>query len=296
MLPVSDGHKKEYSPDLQTQLWPAKIAEQFKETFLKMLQIAPVKAFNDNYLWVFHQPGERAACVVDPGDAQPVLDYLAANNLTLGAILVTHHHADHIGGINNLLTKYKVAVYGPASARIPQITHALKEADQITVLGVDFKVLEVPGHTLEHIAYYAPASANQDAPVLFCGDTLFAAGCGRMFEGTPPMMYGSLQKLASLPAKTRVFCTHEYTLSNLNFAKAVMPDNANLQKRIYDEKIKREQDLPTLPSTIELELQTNPFLRCSDPLVVTNAVSHAKVAQQDPATVFGILRRWKDNF
>ena len=261
-----------------------------------MLQIDPVKAFNDNYLWVFHHQGGRSACVVDPGDAQPVLDYLAANNLTLTAILVTHHHADHIGGINQLLTRYEVPVYGPGSAKIPQVTHPLKESDQINVMGVNFKVLEVPGHTLEHIAYYASSSANINAPVLFCGDTLFAAGCGRMFEGTPPMMYDSLQKLASLPPETLVFCTHEYTMSNLNFAKAVMPDNTNLQKRVYDEKSKRDQDLPTLPSTIKLELQTNPFLRCSDPLVMTSANTHAKAEQKDPATIFGILRRWKDNF
>jgi hydroxyacylglutathione hydrolase len=261
-----------------------------------MLQIDPVKAFNDNYLWVFHQPGGRSACVVDPGDAQPVLDYLAASDLVLGAILVTHHHADHIGGINNLLTHYKVPVYGPASAKIPQVTHPLKQSDEVTVLDVKFKVLEVPGHTLEHIAYFAPASASLDAPVLFCGDTLFAAGCGRMFEGTPPMMYGSLQKLASLPPETKVFCTHEYTMSNLNFARAVMPDNIDLQKRIQDEKRKRDQDLPTLPSSIQLELQTNPFLRCSDPLVVASAINHAKTGQKDPATIFGALRRWKDNF
>ncbi len=261
-----------------------------------MLQIDPVKAFNDNYLWVFHQQGGRTACVVEPGDAQPVLDYLAANNLTLGAILVTHHHADHIGGINNLLIHYKVPVYGPASAKIPQITHSVKESDQLTVMGVVFKVLEVPGHTLEHIAYYAPASANTNAAMLFCGDTLFAAGCGRMFEGTPPMMYGSLQKLASLPPETLVFCTHEYTLSNLNFAKAVMPDNTKLEKRVHDEKGKRDQDMPTLPSSIELELQTNPFLRCADPLVITSAMTHAKAEQKDPATIFGILRHWKDSF
>ncbi|MES2626985.1 MAG: hydroxyacylglutathione hydrolase [Pseudomonadota bacterium] len=261
-----------------------------------MLQINPVKAFNDNYLWVFHHPDERSACVVDPGDAKPVLEYLAANNLTLTAILVTHHHADHIGGVNDLLSRYNVPVYGPASARIPQVTHSLKESDQIDVIGINFKVLEVPGHTLEHIAYYAPAAANLNPPVLFCGDTLFAAGCGRMFEGTPPMMHGSLQKLASLPLDTKVFCTHEYTLSNLKFATAVMPGNANLQKRIHDEKSKRDQDLPTLPSSIELELETNPFLRCSDSQVITSANSHAKTEQQDPATIFGILRRWKDNF
>lgn len=261
-----------------------------------MLQIEPVKAFDDNYLWVFHQQGERGACVVDPGDAKPVLQYLASHDLTLSAILVTHHHADHIGGIEDLLARYDVPVYGPASAKIPQVTHPLREAGQVTVLGVTFTILAVPGHTLEHIAYYAPASAQLSAPVLFCGDTLFAAGCGRMFEGTPPMMYASLQKLAALPPATLVFCTHEYTLSNLRFAKAVMPDNTYLHQRIRAEQHKRDDDLPTLPSTLELELQTNPFLRCSDPLVVANAMAHAKAAQKDPASVFGILRRWKDNF
>lgn len=295
MLPASEGHEKAYLPDLQTQLWPAKIATVQGE-IPTMLQIDPVKAFNDNYLWTFHKQGDVFACVVDPGDAQPVIEYLAANQLKLAAILVTHHHADHIGGINKLLARYDVPVYGPGSVKIPQVTHPLKESDSVTILGVEFTVLEVPGHTLEHIAYYAPASGNLAAPVLFCGDTLFAAGCGRMFEGTPPMMYGSLQKLASLPPDTRVFCTHEYTMSNLNFAKAVMPDNPSLLQRIRDEKNKRDQNLPTLPSSIALELQTNPFLRCSDPLVVMRAASHANIEQEDPAAIFGILRRWKDTF
>lgn len=261
-----------------------------------MLQIDPVRAFKDNYLWVFYQEGERGSCVVDPGDAQPVLKYLKANDLTLSAILVTHHHADHIGGVNDLLAQYKVPVYGPASARIPQVTHALREPEHVTVLGVDFKVLEVPGHTLDHIAYYAPKTAQLNTPILFCGDTLFAAGCGRMFEGTPPVMYASLKKLASLPPETRVFCTHEYTLSNLQFAKEVMPNNNRLLRRIQAERNKRDDDQPTLPSTMELELQTNPFLRCNDTLVVASAMAHAKIEQKDPATVFGILRRWKDNF
>jgi hydroxyacylglutathione hydrolase len=176
------------------------------------------------------------------------------------------------------------------------VTHPLRESEQVTVLGVEFQVLEVPGHTLEHIAYYAPASAQLNAPVLFCGDTLFAAGCGRMFEGTPPMMYGSLQKLASLPPETAVFCTHEYTLSNLKFAEAVMPDNADVHQRVHAAKTSRANDLPTLPSTVELELRTNPFLRCTDPLVVSSAMAHAMAEQKDPATVFGVLRRWKDNF
>lgn len=258
-----------------------------------MLHIEPVKAFKDNYLWVFHQRGGSDAVVVDPGDAVPVQQYLARQQLRLAAILVTHHHADHIGGVTELQRHWQVPVYGPASPNIPQVTDALHEGDEIAVAGLSLRVLEVPGHTLDHIAYYA-ADAN-GAPLVFCGDTLFAAGCGRMFEGTPPMMYASLQKLAALPASTRVYCTHEYTLSNLQFARAVLGDAPQLTVRTADEQKKRAANLPTLPSTIGLELATNPFLRCEDRQVLA-ALERQGQAQTAPAQVFGALRRWKDSF
>jgi hydroxyacylglutathione hydrolase len=257
-----------------------------------MLHIEPVKAFHDNYLWVFRNDGARAACVVDPGDAAPVRAWLDANGLTLAAILVTHHHADHIGGIDELCRRTAVPVYGPATDRIPQITHAVSEGDHVEFLGHEFAVLAVPGHTLEHIAYFHEGTE----PVVFCGDTLFAAGCGRMFEGTPPMMHASLRKLAELPPRTRVYCAHEYTLSNLRFAAAVLPDDADIQLRIASESAKRALDLPTVPSSIELELRTNPFMRCLDPAVIAAARRRDPSGASDAAAVFGTLRRWKDTF
>lgn len=259
-----------------------------------MLHIEPVKAFKDNYLWVFHRPGQAEAVVVDPGDAAPVQHYLTAAGLKLTAIMITHHHADHIGGVSELLKHWQVPVYGPASSRIPQVTRPLQEGEEIVLLGTRFRVLTVPGHTLEHIAYFAEQA--EGGPLVFCGDTLFAGGCGRMFEGTPPMMYASLQKLANLPGNTRVYCTHEYTLSNLNFAKAVLGDSDALLRRAHDEQRKRDQDQPTLPSTMQLELATNPFLRCEDPVVLQALSQKQQIDSRDPATVFGALRRWKDNF
>jgi hydroxyacylglutathione hydrolase len=259
-----------------------------------MLHIEPVKAFKDNYLWVFHRPGQPEAVVVDPGDAAPVQSYLSAAGLNLSAIMVTHHHADHIGGVSELQKHWNVPVYGPVSSRIPQVTHPVQEGDEVSLLGMRFRVLAVPGHTLEHIAYFAPEADG--APLLFCGDTLFAAGCGRMFEGTPPVMYASLQKLAHLPADTRVYCTHEYTLSNLNFAQAVLGNSTALTARIVEERRKRDRDQPTLPSTMDLELATNPFLRCQDPAVLQALSQQQGLREQDPSTVFGALRRWKDVF
>ncbi|HTR00703.1 MAG TPA: hydroxyacylglutathione hydrolase [Candidatus Acidoferrum sp.] len=259
-----------------------------------MLHIEPIRAFQDNYLWLFHQAGNQDATVVDPGDAAPVEAYLARHGLRLASILVTHHHMDHIGGVEALVQHWQVPVYGPRSGKIPQITHPLQEGDNVTVAGIMLRVLEVPGHTLEHIAYYA---ADADGtPLVFCGDTLFAAGCGRMFEGTPPVMHASLQKLAALPPATRVFCTHEYTLSNLRFAKAVLKDRPALLARITQEQRKREQDQPTVPSTMALELQTNPFLHCEDAQVLAVLAAERDFKERDPAQVFGALRRWKDGF
>lgn len=256
-----------------------------------MLEIHPIKAFSDNYLWIFKQQGSSEACIVDPGDAAPVLAFLQQEQLTLSAILLTHHHADHIGGVNELLSHYDAPVYGPESAAIPAVTETLHEGDSIQASGVSFTVLEIPGHTLDHIAYYADAHSNS-YPVLFCGDTLFAGGCGRIFEGTPAMMYKSLQKLAELEPQTQIYCAHEYTLGNLAFAQAVSPEDQVLQQRIQQEKEKREKDIPTVPSNIQQELLTNPFLRCSEASIAEQFLEQAR----EPAEVFAALREWKDHF
>ncbi len=256
-----------------------------------MLEIHPIKAFNDNYLWIFKDSGSSDACIVDPGDATPVLNYLKQENLNLSAILLTHHHPDHIGGVSDLVDHYNVPVYGPESSAIPQVTKALHEGEHIEVANTSFSVLEIPGHTLDHIAYYAE-TANDTGPALFCGDTLFAGGCGRIFEGTAEMMYNSLQKLAALDPQTQVFCAHEYTLSNLAFAQAVVPEDSALQQRIQTEQSKRQNDIPTVPTSIGLELSTNPFLRCSEKSISAKFPEQA----QQPVEVFAALRQWKDRF
>lgn len=254
-----------------------------------MLDILPIRAFKDNYIWLLRR-GTHAA-VVDPGDAEPVKDYLARNGVTLVAILATHHHPDHVGGVADLLARRTVPVYGPRGEAIRAVTHQLGEGDQVGIaeLGVTFSALDVPGHTRGHIAYYGAES-------LFCGDTLFACGCGRLFEGTPEQMYASLQKIAALPADTRVYCAHEYTLDNIRFARAVEPDNAELLEREGRERTRREAGLPTLPSTLAMELATNPFLRCGQRPVVESASRETKTRLSDPVAVFAAIRAWKNHF
>ena len=259
-----------------------------------MHQIYPIPAFSDNYIWAYIPADNSGQCfVVDPGDAKPVMTFLQERQLSLAAILVTHWHGDHIGGINDLLKTFDVPVYGPDSQHIPQVTHVLSEGDSINCLGINLNILAIPGHTLDHIAYFAPG--KQDPPLVFCGDTLFAAGCGRMFEGDAPMMHQSLQKLASLPHDTRVYCTHEYTLANLTFALAVEPDNVQLQQRFDECNDKRQQNQCTLPSFIALELETNPFLRVQQYGVVMQALNQGAASKQ-AVDVFAYLRKWKDNF
>lgn len=257
------------------------------------VSIVPIPAFADNYIWAMVGGGHCA--VVDPGDAAPVEAFLAAQGLTLDAILVTHHHADHIGGVDALTASRSIPVYGPATEEIACVTHALGEGDTVTLpLFSDepFRVMEVPGHTRGHIAYYS-------GDILFCGDTLFAAGCGRLFEGTAAQLHDSLARLAALPASTRVYCTHEYTLSNLRFALAVDGDNAALIERSFAEQEKRSCGGPTLPSTIALERATNPFLRCTTVGVMRSAQHHANLdaaAVSNPVAVFAALRQWKNDF
>jgi hydroxyacylglutathione hydrolase len=256
------------------------------------MNLVPLPAFQDNYLWVLHD-GHRAL-VVDPGDAQPVLACLRRDGLQLEAILVTHHHQDHIGGLDVLRDATGAKVYGPAHETIPAPLTRLVEGDAITVLGLDFKVFDVPGHTAGHIAYYCPEVDG--APLLFCGDTLFSGGCGRLFEGTPAQMLASLDKLAALPGSTRVCCTHEYTLSNLKFALAVEPGNDELVH--YNQRCEelRAQNLPTLPSTIGQEKQINPFLRTRLPGVAQAVRAHDARTSHEDVAVFAALRQWKNEF
>lgn len=251
--------------------------------------VTPVPAFSDNYLWLVHD--NRSAIVVDPGDAAPVEAALAGLGLELVAILVTHHHGDHVGGLPALLKHRKIPVHGPAGEHIAGITAPHREGDEVVIPELDarFNVLDVPGHTRGHIAYVGHG-------LLFCGDTLFACGCGRLFEGTPEQMTASLAKLAALPGDTRVYCAHEYTLANIRFAEAVEPDNAALVARKAIESARRERGEPTVPTTIADELATNPFLRWGSPGVKASAARHAGHALTEPAAIFASLREWKNNF
>jgi hydroxyacylglutathione hydrolase len=256
-----------------------------------MLTLIPIPAFADNYLWLLHD-GQHAL-VVDPGDAGPVQRVLQDNGLTLSAILVTHHHADHTGGVNALRDATRAKVYGPASERIPEPFAPLVEGDSISALGLDFQIIDVPGHTSGHIAYYMPNMNGQ--PLLFCGDTLFSGGCGRLFEGTPAQMLASLDKLADLPGNTAVCCTHEYTLSNLRFAVAVDPANQELRNyQMHCENL-RQQHQPTLPTSIAQELLINPFLRTRQPALISSA-HHFDAAANDDVSVFAAIRQWKNTF
>ncbi len=248
-------------------------------------------AFADNYIWMVHD-GQRAL-VVDPGDAQPVFHALQQHGLQLEAILVTHHHADHVGGVDALRDATGATVFGPARERIPAPLHKLRQGDRITALGITFDIFDVPGHTAGHIAYFAPDWDG--APLLFCGDTLFSGGCGRLFEGTPAQMLASLSTLAALPGNTRVCCTHEYTLGNLKFARVVEPDNTALAQYQAECVAKRAADVPTLPSSMALELEINPFLRtrCA---TVRRAALAFDASTLDEASVLGALRTWKNQF
>jgi hydroxyacylglutathione hydrolase len=254
-----------------------------------MMNIIPIPALRDNYIWLLPltRLGDRVA-IVDPGDAAPVETALDQLGLRATAILVTHHHLDHTRGIAQLRHQYRLPVFGPAEAS-PSIDHPVTDGMTIHLEDLSLQVMAVPGHTLEHVAYYAPG-------ILLCGDTLFGAGCGRIFEGTPAQMHQSLQKIAALPPGTRVYCSHEYTAANLAFAAAVEPDNEDIRARTERVMRQRAGGEPSLPSTIEEELRTNPFLRCRESEVIAAARRHAGTDITDEVDVFATLRRWKDVF
>jgi hydroxyacylglutathione hydrolase len=255
------------------------------------MNLVALPAFADNYIWMLHDGAQ--AVVVDPGDAQPVADALDRMHLQLAAILVTHHHADHVGGVDALRARLQGPVYGPAREAIPRPFEPLRDGDVVQVLGSRFQVIDVPGHTAGHIAYAQLDTPK--APLLFCGDTLFSAGCGRLFEGTPAQMLQSLSRLAALPSDTRVCCTHEYTLSNLKFAAAVETDNAQVASHTLHCQSLRAAGQPTLPSSVALELQINPFLRSREPAVISAARAQG-AASSDPVDVLAALREWKNRF
>lgn len=258
-----------------------------------MLTITALPAFNDNYIWLLQDPGTKQCVAVDPGDAAPVQQWLDNNpGWKLTDILITHHHRDHTGGINVLKQATGARVHGPEQESIDGVDHKLADLQQLQILGRTFTVYHVPGHTLGHIVYYLAG----EQPLLFSGDTLFLAGCGRIFEGTAAQMYHSLQRLAALPANTLVYCTHEYSLSNLEFAAAVEPNNAAISARIEAVSALREQNLISLPSTLADELATNPFLRCNEQQVVASAAQQSGQLPVGPVEVFAAIRGWKDNF
>jgi hydroxyacylglutathione hydrolase len=256
--------------------------------------ILPLAAFTDNYIWLIHHNGD--AVVVDPGESEPVLKALHANKLQLRAILLTHHHGDHVGGVTELVNRTGARVYGPATETLPICDVRLAEGDRVVVPEVllDMHILDVPGHTSGHIAYFGRAAGVE--AVVFSGDTLFSGGCGRLFEGTPDQMVVSLEKFSALPVYTQVFCGHEYTLANLRWAQAVDPANVALQQAYDRASGLRRQGLPTLPSTIGQERETNPFLRAEQANVAKAAEVWVKRPLHSPVEVFAALREWKNNF
>jgi hydroxyacylglutathione hydrolase len=252
--------------------------------------ISGIPAFRDNYIWLIQH--ESRAWVVDPGDAEPVLHVLSLQNLQLDGILLTHHHADHIGGVEQLQQHYqnRLTVYGPAVEEIPGCTVGLVGGENLNLLGVPVQVLSVPAHTRGHLAYYA-----EPLRALFCGDALFGAGCGRLFEGSPSDLLHAMTLIRVLPSDTQIYCAHEYTMMNLGFAQAVEPDNSEITQRVSDTQRLRDSGLPSVPSTLALECATNPFLRWDQSVVMASAKTQESDVASD-VDVIRVLREWRNRF
>ncbi len=258
-----------------------------------MLKVHAVPTFTDNYVWIIQSPTSSEVCVVDPGDAAPVIAYLEQHNLSLVRVLITHSHFDHINGINELTTYKSVPVYGPDSEAIPQVTHPQSEGSHFTLFDTPFIVWHLPGHLPEHLAYIA---SNNDDTQIFSGDIMFSGGCGRIFDGTHQELKSSLDRIATLPPNTLVYGTHEYTQSNLEFAKAVEPSNTDIDTLSDKVTTLREAGTPTLPTNILTECTVNPFIRCDKANVIAATAKRLGHEPKDALEVFTILREWKNGF
>lgn len=266
-----------------------------KQAITVTINIIQIPAFNDNYLWMFHRQGSINAYIIDPGDAEVVNNALIENGLKLAGILITHHHWDHTNGVEALSEQHQAPVLGPESDQIKATRELLIDQQRVELKDrIVTTALAVPGHTLDHIAYII--DEPQQAPILFCGDTLFSAGCGRMFEGTAEQMHQSLSSLRALKPETQVYCAHEYTEANLAFAAKVEPNNTVIETHRNEVKALRQQGISSIPSTIAVEQLINPFLRCDHPDVIQAATQHGGIQRPNPVQVFAELRRWKDNF
>ena len=253
-----------------------------------MLSVEPIKAYTDNYIWLVST--NEGSIVVDPGESKEILNLVDSNKIDLKGVLITHHHYDHTNGLLDLTNKMNLEVYGPE--KIEGINNIVNESDKFSLIGIDFEVIEIPGHTLDHLAFY---SSNNKDPILFCGDTLFAGGCGRVFEGTFEQMFKSLKKISNYPKETKIFCGHEYTLSNLKFALEADEDNKQLADEYINVKKLISSDIPSLPTNLNKELKVNPFLRCNE-INIKNKVIDKFDIIDDELEIFTALRKWKDNF
>ena len=254
-----------------------------------MLSVEPIKAFTDNYIWLVST--NEGSIVIDPGESKNIQKLIDNKTIDLKGILITHHHYDHTNGLSELVKKNELEVYGPVN-NIDGINHRLNDKDKISIIGIDFDVMSIPGHTLDHIGFY---SANANNPILFCGDTLFAGGCGKIFEGTYEQMFHALKKITKLPTNTNIYCGHEYTLSNLKFALEADDSNKELIEEFKKVENKINSNIPSLPTTLDKELKVNPFLRCDNINIQNKIIEKFKVSNSE-LEVFTALRKWKDNF
>jgi hydroxyacylglutathione hydrolase len=255
------------------------------------IQVLPITAFKDNYIWGLVHEETNRCIIVDPGEVKPVLSFIKRLNLSLDALFITHHHWDHTNGIKGILKTHAAPVYGPAKEKVLRVTHPVDEGDTVELANwpIVFKVLAIPGHTLGHIAFHGGG-------LLFCGDTLFSAGCGRLFEGTAEQMLDSLHKLSRLPNETKIYCGHEYTLSNLHFAQAIEPNNPHIKEYLEQVRQLRQKNLPSLPAELANERLVNPFLRCDNPEIISRIKKHSGQTFSSSAETFAYLRQWKNNY